>query len=148
MKYLVVRCEELSDQYECDANRIPLCLTDDYSTYGRGYEVYELLSNNKFKLIKDYEDCVEKGMAIYYWKADSCCDGDSYPEHIFKKFKNETRDDFSKARIKKIKAKYGFKETVNEIYSDICSCGSHAEEIGKKWVVIGEYTDNIFSCGY
>lgn len=148
MKYLVVKCEELSDQYECDANRTPFCLTDDYSSFGVGYEVYEILPNNKFKLIKDYEDCLEKGIAIYYWKGSSSCDGNGCPDKTLKKFKNETHDDFSKSRIKKIKTQYGFKESIEEIYSDVRYCGSHGEEINNKWIVIGEYRDNIFSCGF
>lgn len=55
-KYLIVKCDELSDQYECDADRIPVCLTDNWAYYNEyGYEVYEVLKNNTFKLIKNYE---------------------------------------------------------------------------------------------
>lgn len=57
--YLIVKCKELSDPYECDADRRPLCLTENYSKYGRGYEIYKVLPNGTFKKIKDYE---EKGM--------------------------------------------------------------------------------------
>jgi len=55
MKYLILECDELRDQYECDANRRPLCLTDDYSKYKDfGYEIYEVKGNGTFKLIKPY----------------------------------------------------------------------------------------------
>lgn len=54
MKYLIIKCEELADQWECDANRTPVCITDDYSIYGLGYEVYELQADSTFKLIKEY----------------------------------------------------------------------------------------------
>lgn len=54
-KYLIMKCDELSDQYECDADRSPVCLVDDWAYYNEyGYEVYEILKNNTFKLIKSY----------------------------------------------------------------------------------------------
>ena len=53
--YLVVECNELSDQYECDADRTPICVTKNYKRYDRsGYEIYEIMSDGKLKLIKDY----------------------------------------------------------------------------------------------
>ena len=70
MKYLIIKCDELGDQWECDANRTPICITDDYSKYGYGYEVYELLTDNTFKLIKNYEDTIEEGFAIYEYFDD------------------------------------------------------------------------------
>ena len=55
-KYLIMECNELSDQYECDADRSPICLIDNWAYYNKyGYEVYEVLKNNTFKLIKNYE---------------------------------------------------------------------------------------------
>ena len=54
-KYLIVKCEPLNDQYECDANRIPLCLVDNYTEYfsRNEYEIYELQNNNTFKFIQE-----------------------------------------------------------------------------------------------
>lgn len=57
MMYLVIECVELHDQYECDVSRTPVCLTDDYLEYDKvGYEVYKVLEDNTFELIKSYED--------------------------------------------------------------------------------------------
>lgn len=54
--YLIIKCHELNDQYECDADRTPICLTHDYSKFKKyGYEIYEVRENNTFKLIKEYE---------------------------------------------------------------------------------------------
>ena len=52
MKYLIIECNELGDQWECDADRTPICMTDDYSPYGSGYEVWEIQPDNTFKCIK------------------------------------------------------------------------------------------------
>lgn len=56
MKYLIVKCEELSDGWECDANRIPVCITDDWRKIELDYpfEVYKILPSGFLTLIKDY----------------------------------------------------------------------------------------------
>lgn len=58
MKYLIMKCEELNDQYECDAYRYPVRICDkipkQYKKYG--YEHYEIDSNGFLKLIKDYTE--------------------------------------------------------------------------------------------
>ena len=57
MKYLVIKCFELCDQYECDADRIPVCVTNDYSLYNeRGYEIYKIEENGNLIKIRNYED--------------------------------------------------------------------------------------------
>ena len=58
LKYLIVKCRLLSDQFECEADKIPLFLTDDWKRDcpKKGYyEVYELTSTNNFKLIKEMD---------------------------------------------------------------------------------------------
>lgn len=56
MKYLVIKCVELLDQYECDADRRPICVCDNYHKYNKkGYEIYEIRENGKLVLIHDYE---------------------------------------------------------------------------------------------
>ena len=141
MKYLIIKCDELGDQWECDANRTPVCITNDYSKYGYGYEVYELLADNTFKLIKDYEDTIEEGFAIYEYFDDGSV-------NLYEKFPNMTRDDITKSQVKKWKKKYHFTDTINEIYEWLKSGGSYGEEINKKWIVIGEYFDDDYSSGY
>ena len=34
-EYLVVKCEPLNDQYECEYDRTPICVTTDYSKYNQ-----------------------------------------------------------------------------------------------------------------
>lgn len=53
-EYLVVKCEPLNDQYECDADRTPICVTNDYSKYNNEeYEIYAIYKDNRIKLIRE-----------------------------------------------------------------------------------------------
>ena len=137
MKYLIVECVELGDQWECDADRLPICLTDNYSKYGRGYEVYELLEDGTFKLIKDYHKSIDCGIAIVKF------DGEDIPTPL-EKFKNLKRHGVTKSKVKKWKHKYGFSETIEEIYNNIIYSGEHGEMIDDEFVSICEYEDNHY----
>lgn len=93
MKYLIMKCEELGDQYECDANRIPITMTDDWETWYKKtepdycFEVYEF-KNNEFILVKDYETSMEQGMAFVMFDDDD--DEDKFT--IIERFPNFNRD--------------------------------------------------------
>ena len=141
MKYLIIKCDELSDGWECDAYREPICMTDDYSKYGYSYEVYELQSDSTFKLIKDYDKSNEEGIAIYDYTDDKL-------NKVFEKHKDLGRYEITKSQVKKWKSKYHFEETIEEILTDLQCSGSHGEEISGKWIVIGEYTDDKYTSGY
>ena len=55
VKYLIVRCDPLSDQYECDANRTPICVTDDYHNYSEDdYEVYAIYKDGRIKIVREW----------------------------------------------------------------------------------------------
>lgn len=61
MKYLIIECEELHDQFECEANRTPVCMTDDFYKFNKiGYEIYKLCDDGTFKLIKHYSKEIKK----------------------------------------------------------------------------------------
>ena len=98
MKYLIIKCDELSDEWECDAYREPICMTDDYSKYGYGYEVYELQSDSTFKLIKDYDKSNEEGIAIYDYTDDKL-------NKVFEKHKDLGRYEITKSQVKKWKSR-------------------------------------------
>lgn len=140
MKYLVVKCTELNDQHECDADREPICLTDDCEKFNKyGYEIYEITSNNTFKLVKEYDTSSDKGVAVYKWHNDNGEEDKDEPDEIIAKFKNHTRYDYTKSKIKQIKSDYHFKDSIDDIYLDMKCSGAHGEEINGEWVVIGEY---------
>lgn len=61
MKYLIMRCEELNDQYETDACRWPITMTDDWMDWYNKtnptylFEVYKYDDEEgEFTLIKEY----------------------------------------------------------------------------------------------
>lgn len=145
-EYLIVKCVELGDQWECDADRTPLRMVNDYSKYGLGYEVWERKEDGSFKCIKDYEDALEEGFALYSWNEDEEAE-ECKPKVQYKKA-SWTRNNITKAFVKKLKQEVGFSEAVNDIFRDLVNCGSHGEMIGKRWVVFGEYRDGRFSYGY
>ena len=93
MKYLIMKCEELNDQYECDANRTPMMLVDNWKSLGILPYCFEVWENTPdgFKCIKNYEDFVEEGMAFGYYDWSEEYDGDAPKFHLIKKFPNRTR---------------------------------------------------------
>ena len=60
--YVIVECEDLSDQFECDANRTPkLILINPSSSELKkfecvGYEIYVASENGKLEKIQNYDD--------------------------------------------------------------------------------------------
>ena len=142
MKYLIVKCDELMDGFECDANRTPICLTDDYSNYGRGYEVYKIKKDNTFELIKDYDDCLESGIAVVHYSID-----EDYDEPIIiEKIPNKGRKDI---RIfTELFHKYNFSEDFKIARLEFQNCGSYGEELKNRWWVITEYFDDVYGGGY
>ncbi len=57
MKYLIIKADPLSDQYETDADRRPICITDDITVWqAYGYEIFEILPNGELHIIQNYED--------------------------------------------------------------------------------------------
>lgn len=92
MKYLIVECDELGDQYECDANRIPITMTDDWKEWYKNtnpdyyFEVYEF-KDNKFVLVKNYETSMEQCMAFVMFDND---DEDKFT--IIERFPNFDRN--------------------------------------------------------
>lgn len=60
--YVIVECEELNDQFECDANRTPIqVLVNANSNELRkfqyfGYEIYVALEDGTLKKIQEYDD--------------------------------------------------------------------------------------------
>jgi len=53
-EYLVVKCRPLNDQYECEYDRTPICITTNYSQYNQeDYEIYAIYKDNRIKLFRE-----------------------------------------------------------------------------------------------
>ena len=153
MKYLIIKREYNEDLFDTYVERIPVCMVNKYEKYDDyGYEIYELCANNSFKLIKEYDQTINnKGMAIYGWNTfnEDIIEIINKPDFIYQKYNNKDRKYFTKNIIEEIKNKYGFKETVEEIYKQLCMCGEYGENTDEgKWLVIGEYIGNKYDWGY
>lgn len=144
MKYLVVKCDD-----SCDSviDKEPICITDDMSKYGASYEIYEIQSNGKLKLIKDYDKAVEEGSALYKWVGDAD-ESNPIPNKVITKWKNKKIKNFSKNEIEKIIKQVKFTENIDDIMIEIKTCGCYGEMIDGEWVVLGEYKDDIYDLGY
>lgn len=148
MRYLVIRCEELNDQYECDANRIPVCITEDISKYGFGYEIWKIEENGELTLHKEYEKPLESGMALYMWNENDIDEENLPSPTVVERHTNKTRFDFTEDFFRELKTEVNFEDSVEDICFDVWSCGAHGEAIDGQWVVFGEYNDNRYSLGY
>lgn len=57
MKYLIIKADPLNDPYETDADRRPICVTDDIAAWqAYGYEIFEILPNGELHIIQNYYD--------------------------------------------------------------------------------------------
>ena len=147
MKYLVVKCTELTDAYECDALREPIYVGDSYEKYDkRGYEIYTINDNGSLTLIRNYETASEECVCVCVY--DINAGDDEAPERVVDVIKDGDRKMVNKKLIKKLKQEYGFTESLSEIMSNIQWLGYHGEEINNKWIVIGERFDDRYPQGY
>ena len=146
MKYLIVKCDELGDQFECDADRTPMFMTDDWvNNYPKDYrfEVWKLLENGTFKCIKSYEDSMEKGMFFGY-----IVPGGDYFDNpddlvVLKKFPNKTKNEkCPKDIMKTLKSKKYFEDCLKD--SGYIT-GFNDDE---NFYIYGTYSDNTYSVGY
>lgn len=55
MKYLINRCVELMDQYECCVDRQIICITNDLSVWEQliEIEIFQIAPDGELELIKD-----------------------------------------------------------------------------------------------
>ena len=142
MKYLVLKCEELADQYECDANRTPVYVGDTIPTemLGFGFEHYQINTDGRVDLIKDYDEPYDSGMALYYW-ADGLCPEQNLPKIIFK-YSNYNRDTPIPSEVKEVL------DTLEDLDDSLSCFGGISGCKGRDYYVYGEYMDNYFNFGY
>lgn len=144
MKYLVVKCDELGDQFECDADRRPLCIVDDYTNYNKcGYEIYAINEDGTLEKIRDYDEVTDEYIAYCEY-----IDEDSRTPSKVIRLKDGDRDAITKNDIKKWRTQFHFTEDIKEMQSDFDCGGAYGETINGIWCVIGEALDDWYPTAY
>lgn len=158
-KYLIVKCEELSDQYECDADRTPMVLVDDWKKWYQEndptyrFEVYKF-DGEEFTLEKTYEESVEYGMALYFWDAKEE-DHELVAPHVIATFKNYNRKSPIPQKVWSVFRRGAYwsddtEKTETEFKEDLKFQGfvSWDNKDHTKWWVYGDYEDGRYCLGY
>lgn len=158
-KYLIVKCTELSDQYECDADREPMFLVDDWEdwvaknhpTYQ--FEVYKFADGKEAELIKHYEDSVDEGMALYFWNMDD--DHEEVKPTVIAHYKDYDRNKKVPDKVWKIFRQGAYwadddEFTEEDFKRDLKSSGyaSWDDKEHEKYWVYGYYEDGRYCLGY
>lgn len=153
MLYLIMRCDELLDQYECDADRTPIAIVKDWKDWANNhvtvydYEIWEY-DGSEFSLIKGYDEGIEEGMALYYWEDSE--NPEVNAPHVIAKFPSFTRNTAVPRIVKETIKKGAYTCDEEEGVDDnLSSCGYitwyNKED---RYYVYGKYSDNHYSLGY
>ncbi len=137
MKYLITKCRELNDQYECDVDRELICITDNYDDFNKyGYEVYKIYPNGSLVLIKEYYEAGQEFICIEHYSFKKKC--------IIKREKilNGNRDSVTMENIKEWKNKYHIKEySIAEMYNLMQAQGNFSFDVKNGVCAIRECQD-------
>lgn len=148
MKYLVVECVTLYNQYECDADRTPICMVDEWKDTkydAEGYEIYEVQPNGFLERIRRYTEIHEDGFALVFY--DGGDDEFLFPT-VIKKWKDMSFDDAEKELITNLKEYFPFEDyTDEEVLYYFRGSNEWSEQVGDKWYVFGPYWDNHYPTG-
>ena len=142
MKYLVLECNELADQYECDADRFPVFVGDAIpkDMLGFGFEHFCINEDGSLNLIKEYDVPYESGMALYYWE-DGLNPEKDLPNVIFK-YPNYNRNTPIPSEVKEVL------DTLENLEDSLDCCGNMTGYKNEDYYVYGEYMDDRFDFGY
>lgn len=145
-KYLIVKCELLRDQFECDASRTPICMVDDYKALKADYdfEVYELGADGGFSLVKEYDDYMgDEGMGLFSIDVSAECNDDGEIVTI-KKFPGLDRDSELPKEVQILVNKWRVNENFDKALKN---CGGIHWKDNGRIVWYGEYSGpHIYSC--
>lgn len=84
--YLIVKCTELMDQFECDYDREPLKVVSDYTPYNKkGYEIYEISTSGALNRIHKASTVTEKGIGLFWFKQEPSEQNQNPDKIIWKK---------------------------------------------------------------
>lgn len=158
-KYLIVKCVELNDQYECDADREPMFLVDDWEQWYKDnsptyqFEVYRFVDDSECELIKTMEDSMDEGMALYFWNMDD--DHEEVAPTVVGTYEDYDRKSPVPKRVWSIFRQGAYwaddeEFTEEDFKKDLAASGyaSWDDKEHKKYWVYGWYRDNHYCLGY
>ena len=159
--YLIMECHELSDQYECNADRKPLALTDDWEKWMKDNQIDTLIevykwNGTEFTTIKEYDIPTRAGMALLCLTEEdidtNCEDLIIYPDRIIAEYPGADRDTPIPKEVVDMlnKGIYDYNGDPDSIdINDVKNCGAIAwfDKHGK-YYVYGEYDDYNYNLGF
>ena len=150
--YLIVKCEELNDQYECDADHTPITLTEDWGAWFNEimpeytFEVYEVRDNG-FMRIKEYDTHMEEGMSLHYWTKEQAESDERSRPTVVQKWIDATRQDPIPENVYALAKQY-YDGDDEAMEWDLSACGNFSWEDDKgNWWVYGEFFDHWYDMG-
>ena len=158
-KYLIVKCKELGDQYECDCDREPMFLVDDWKDWFNKnhptyrFEVYKFVDEEEATVEKMYFESLDEGMALYFWGIDDDCE--EVAPTVIAHYKDYDRSKKVPDKVWEIfrQGAYwvdGYEFTEENFKNDLKCCGyaSWTDKEHKKFWVYGHYEDGRYDLGY
>ena len=150
--YLIIKCEQLNDQFECDADREPITLTEDWKAWYNAtspnycFEVYEF-QNDKFVLVKDFYTPMECGMSLHFWTEEQMKEGEYNTPTVRQKWIGASRNDPMPKEVLTLATQY-YEDTVDTMMQELSACGQVGwEDDEGNWWVYGEFHDRWYSMG-
>lgn len=141
MKYLVVGCTEVEDNYGYDIYREPICVCDDFTKYNyHGYEIYQINDDGSLKLIRKSDDVTNKSVCIVIYNDPS--------EEVLEVIKLHDGEEITINDIKQFKKKFHIGDSIHEIKEGIEEENEYGYEATGHWVVLGIAYDDIYPTGY
>lgn len=140
MKYLIVKVSPLNDGYECDADREPYKVVENWKTEKvKGmYEVYAIHGDGSLTLIKEYDTALESGMALYF--VDINDDWSTVEPTVVYKYPGLTRKDKVPKEVKQYVKDFDHLDPPN----NLTYCGSLSYDNDDRRYVYGEYFDDRY----
>ena len=158
-KYLIVKCTELGDQYECDADREPMFLVDDWEDWFQKnhptyrFEVYKFVDEEEATFEKMYDEVEDEGMALYFWNMDD--DHEEVPPTVIAHYRDYNRYKKVPDKVWSIFRQGAYwadgDEMTEEQFTNDLRCSGYTswdDKKHKKYWVYGHYTDGRYNLGY
>jgi hypothetical protein len=137
--YLIVKCTELMDQYECEYDREPLKVVSDYAPYNKyGYEIYEISTSGALNRIRKASTVTEKGIGLFWFKHFNY----STPSKIFWKKPNISIQDVSLNQVKKWFSEVGINDLDNDLEKRLARGDAYWVEKDDGDFILSNYEDD------